>query len=116
MSFVGSVNADTARVVALAYDGPVNRNPTSFQAGLKRQLVLLLVLLGLAGTVAVAILVSVPTAGYCLSGLVFATAFLRAVLPAERLGALIVRPRWIDVALLLTLSIALAVLSASPNL
>lgn len=99
-----------------AYDGRVNRNPASFQAGLNRQFLLLLVLLGLAGTVTVAVLVNVPTGGYCLAGLMAVTAILRAVMPAERLGALIVRPRWIDVAILLLLSLGLALLSASPNL
>ena len=59
---------------------------------------------------------SASLAGLLLAILLGVLAVLRAVLPVRAVGALAVRSRGLDVAVLLVLAISLAVLSSSPNL
>jgi len=64
----------------------------------------------------VGVLVSAASAGLVLALLLGILAVLRAVLPVRAVGALAVRSRGLDVAVLLVLAISLGVLSSSPNL
>ena len=83
---------------------------------MRRQAVLTLALLVLAGSIVVGVLVSAASAGLVLALLLGILAVLRAVLPVRAVGALAVRSRGLDVAVLLVLAISLGVLSSSPNL
>lgn len=63
------------------------------------------------------LMAGVPAAGTALGILILGLALLRAVLPVEALGALVVRMRIIDVATLIVLGTAVLLLSTtSPNL
>lgn len=77
---------------------------------------LTLALCALGVIIVLGVMVSVPLAGVLLSLLLLTLAVLRAVLPVRTVGALAVRSRLLDVAVLLVLAISLAVLSTSPNL
>ncbi|GAA4523040.1 DUF3017 domain-containing protein [Brachybacterium paraconglomeratum] len=92
------------------------RAPTSLAAAFQRQAVLTVALCVLGVIVAIAVLASVPLAGLLLAILLGVLAVLRAVLPVRAVGALAVRSRGLDVLVMLMLAVALAVLSASPNL
>ena len=74
------------------YDGRVRapRSPHTLRAAFRRQTVLALALSALA--------------------------LMRALLPVRAVGALAVRSRGLDVAVLLALALGIAVLSTSPNL
>lgn len=100
------------------YDGPVPQRsfPTTLSAALRRQAVLTCALCALGGIIVVGVLTSVPLAGGLLALLLGILAVLRAVLPIRAVGALAVRSRGLDVAVLLVLALSLAVLSSSPNL
>lgn len=91
-------------------------SPHTLGAALRRQAVLTLALLALAVTVAVGVLHSAPLAARGAAALLGVLAVLRAVLPVRRIGALAVRSRGLDVAVMAVLAIGLAVLSTSPNL
>ena len=95
---------------------PQSPYPTSLLAAVRRQAVLTLALLVLAGSIVVGVLVSAASAGLVLALLLGILAVLRAVLPVRAVGALAVRSRGLDVAVLLVLAISLGVLSSSPNL
>ena len=92
------------------------RSPFTLTAAFHRQAVLSLALSALGVIIVLGLLVSVPLAGVLLSLLLLCLAVLRAVLPVRAVGALAVRSRPLDVAVLLVLAISLAVLSTSPNL
>ncbi|MBB5830605.1 DUF3017 domain-containing protein [Brachybacterium aquaticum] len=92
------------------------RDPHSLGAALRRQAVLTLALLALAVIVPIGVLHSAPLAGRLLAALLLVLAAARAFLPVRVVGALAVRSRGLDVAFLLLLSIAIGVLSTSPNL
>ena len=57
-----------------------------------------------------------PLAGVLLAALLLVLALMRALLPVRAVGALAVRSRGLDVAVLLALALGIAVLSTSPNL
>lgn len=101
-----------------AYDGPVRapRSPHTLRAAFRRQTVLTLVLPALGLVVVIGALYSAPLAGALLASLLFVLALLRALLPVRAVGALAVRSRGLDVAVLLALALGIAVLSTSPNL
>lgn len=92
------------------------RSPHTLGAALRRQAVLTLALLALAVIVAVGVLVSAPVAARGTAALLGVLAVLRVVLPVRSIGALAVRSRGLDVAVMAVLAIGLAVLSTSPNL
>lgn len=92
------------------------RSPYTLAAAFRRQAVLTLALCALGGIVILGVLVSVPAAGMLLAVLLGTLAVLRAVLPVRSVGAIAVRSRGLDVAVLLVLAITIAVLSTSPNL
>lgn len=77
-------------------------------------LALALPVLGLV--VVIGALHSASLAGVLLAALLLVLALARALLPVRTVGALAVRSRGLDVAVLLALSLGLAVLSTSPNL
>ena len=95
---------------------PQRTSPTTLSAALRRQAVLAVALCALGVIVVLGVLVSASLAGVLLAGLLGVLAILRAVLPVRSVGALAVRSRGLDVAVLLLLAVALGVLSASPNL
>lgn len=92
------------------------RSPFTLRAALRRQAVLVLALCVLAAVVVLGLLGRAPTAGLLLAGLLGALALLRALLPTPAIGAVAVRGRATDVAVLGVLAIGLAVLSGAPNL
>ena len=92
------------------------RTPTTLAAAFQRQAVLTLALCALGAILVVAVVSSASLGGLLLAILLGVLALLRAVLPVRAVGALAVRSRGLDVAVLLLLAISLAVLSSSPNL
>ena len=100
------------------YHGSVleRRPPTSLAAAFQRQAVLTLALIALGGILVVGVISSAALAGLLLALLLGVLAVLRAVLPIRAVGALAVRSRGLDVAVLLLLAISLGLLSAAPNL
>lgn len=92
------------------------RPPTSLAAAFQRQAVLTLALIALGGILVVGVTSSASLAGLLLALLLGVLAVLRAVLPIRVVGALSVRSRGLDVAVLLVLAISLGVLSTAPNL
>lgn len=92
------------------------RSPTTLAAAFQRQAVLTVALCALGAILVVAVVSSASLGGLLLAILLGALALLRAVLPVRAVGALAVRSRGLDVAVLLLLAISLAVLSSSPNL
>lgn len=92
------------------------RTPTTLAAAFQRQAVLTVALCALGAILVVAVVSSASLGGLLLAILLGALALLRAVLPVRAVGALAVRSRGLDVAVLLLLAISLAVLSSSPNL
>lgn len=95
---------------------PERRSPFTLSAAVRRQAVLTVALCALAGIIAVGVLASAALAGVLLAALLGILAVLRAVLPLRVVGALAVRSRGHDVAVLLLLAVSLAVLSSAPNL
>ncbi|WP_422115384.1 DUF3017 domain-containing protein [Brachybacterium sp. UNK5269] len=91
-------------------------SPFTLAAALRRQAVLTTALAALAGVVGIGVLVSAPLAGVLLAALLVVLAGLRAVLPVRAVGALAVRSRGFDVAVLLGLALTIGVLTGSPNL
>ena len=112
------VGADARPVRRGPYDGIVleRRSPTTLTAAFQRQAVLTVALCALGGILVVGVVSSASLAGLLLAILLGVLAVLRAVLPVRAVGALAVRSRGLDVAVLLVLAISLAVLSSSPNL
>ncbi|NMA76907.1 MAG: DUF3017 domain-containing protein [Actinomycetales bacterium] len=92
------------------------RTPTTLAAAFQRQAVLTVALCALGAILVVAVVSSASLGGLLLAILLGVLALLRAVLPVRAVGALAVRSRGLDVAVLLLLAISLAVLSSSPNL
>ncbi|MGP9539539.1 DUF3017 domain-containing protein [Brachybacterium sp. AOP43-C2-M15] len=92
------------------------RSPLTATAAVHRQVALTLALCALGAIIAVGVLSSAPLAGVLLAGLLGVLAVLRAVLPVRMIGALAVRSRGADVAVLLLLAVSIGVLSTSPNL
>ena len=103
---------------AAPYDGPVISDPSPFtvRAALRRQAVLTMALLALAVILMVGALGAVPLAGMLLAALMAVLAVVRLVLPTAAVGALAVRSRAVDAAVMLVIAAGLAVLSTSPNL
>ncbi|WP_414644507.1 DUF3017 domain-containing protein [Brachybacterium sp.] len=95
---------------------PQQRSPFTISAAVRRQAVLSSALVALGLIIVLGVLVSAPLAGGLLAALLGILAVLRAVLPIRAVGALAVRSRALDVAVLLLLAVSLAVLSAAPNL
>ncbi|WP_394215494.1 DUF3017 domain-containing protein [Brachybacterium vulturis] len=95
---------------------PQRRSPFTVSAAVRRQSVLTLALGALGAIIAVGVLFSAALAGLLLAVLLGSLAVLRAALPVRVVGALAVRSRGFDVAVLLMLAISLGVLSTSPNL
>ena len=91
-------------------------SPYSFSAAVRRQAVLTSALCALAVIILLGVLHSAALAGLLLAVLLGVLAVLRAALPVRAVGALAVRSRGLDVAVLLVLAISLGVLSTSPNL
>ena len=60
--------------------------------------------------------VSASLAGILLSALLLALALLRVLLPVRAVGALAVRSRGLDTAVLVVLALGIAALATSPNL
>lgn len=100
------------------YDGRVTTEPSPFtlRAAFRRQAVLTVALVLLVAIVGVGATGAVPLAGMLLAGLLVALAVLRLVLPTRKVGALAVRSRGLDAAVMLIIAAGLAVLSTSPNL
>ena len=92
------------------------RPPTSLAAAFQRQAVLTLALIALGGILVVGVISSAALSGLLLAILLVVLAVLRAVLPIRAVGALAVRSRGLDVAVLLLLAISLGLLSTAPNL
>lgn len=97
-------------------DVPQRRSPFTLSAALRRQAVLSGALCALLAIVVLGVLYSAPLAGLLLAALLIVLAMLRATLPVRVVGALAVRSRTVDVAVLVVLAISLGVLSSSPNL
>lgn len=95
---------------------PRDPSPYTLRAALRRQAVLVAVLLALAVIIVIGATGHAPLAGMLLAIELAVLALLRAVLPTHRVGALAVRPRPVDVTMLLGLAIGLAFLSGTPNL
>lgn len=95
---------------------PTDRSPFTLRAALRRQAVLAAALPLLAAAVLVGIAGHAPLAGGLLAALLLGLAAARLVLPTRSVGALAVRSRGVDVAVMAVLGLALAVLSGSPNL
>lgn len=91
-------------------------SPYTLRAALRRQTVLTCALVALAAIGAVALSGRVPLAGALCAILLGVLAVIRALAPTERVGALAVRSRGIDVSVLASLAIGLGVLSTTPNL
>lgn len=108
-----------ARVtVRYPYHGrmPPARSPHTLGAAFRRQAVLTLALSALALIVVIGTAVSASLAGILLSALLLSLALLRALLPVRAVGALAVRSRGLDTAVLLVLALSIAALTTSPNL
>jgi hypothetical protein len=108
-----------ARVtVRYPYHGrmPATRSPHTLGAAFRRQAVLTLALSALALIVVIGTVVSASLAGILLSALLLSLALLRALLPVRAVGALAVRSRGLDTAVLLVLALSIAALTTSPNL
>ena len=91
---------------------PRARSPYTLRAALRRQRPLLVALLVALAIVLIGAAGNVPLAGRAMGILMLV---LLAV-PAQRLGALVVRTRLLDAAVLLALGAGLIALSAAPNL
>lgn len=96
--------------------GPRSRSPYTLGAALRRQALLIAVLVALVLILAIGLAGEVPAAGAALGGLLLVVALLRCALPVRRLGALVVRARWIDVSVLCVLGTGLLLMSGAPNL
>lgn len=99
-----------------AAHGRGRRDPHTFGAAVRRQIALILTLVALAVVVAVGLVGDVPSAGRLLTGLLVVVAIVRLAVPVQRLGALAVRARGVDVGILLVLAVGIGVLSGAPNL
>ena len=95
---------------------PAPRSPHTLRAAFRRQAVLTLALVALALIVVLGATVSASLAGILLSALLLALALLRALLPVRAVGALAVRSRGLDTAVLVVLALGIAALATSPNL
>lgn len=93
-----------------------DRSPFTVRAAFRRQAVLTAALLAVLVIVGIGMTGAVPLAGALLAGLLAVLAVLRLALPTCRVGALAVRSRGLDAAVLLVIAVGLAVLSGSPNL
>ncbi|WP_114853725.1 DUF3017 domain-containing protein [Brachybacterium sp. YJGR34] len=93
-----------------------SRSPFTLGAALRRQAVLTASLVATGAIVVVGVVISAPLAGLLLASLLGVLALLRAVLPVRVVGALAVRTRGLDVAVLVLLAVGIGVLSGSPNL
>lgn len=96
--------------------GVSRRSPFTLRAAVRRQAVLTWALVSLALIGVVALSGRVPLAGMLTALLLGFLAVTRATRPTEKVGALAVRSRAIDVTVLATLAVGLAVLSMTPNL
>lgn len=95
---------------------PDRASPYTVRAALRRQAVLLVALPVLVVIVVIGALGHAPLAGVLLAAELGVLALVRAVLPVRAVGALAVRHRPIDVAVLLALAVGLLFLAGSPNL
>lgn len=99
-----------------ATHGHGDHDPHTFGAAVHRQIALILTLVALVVVIGIALAGAVPLAGRLLTGLLLVVAFVRLVVPVQKLGALAVRARGIDVTFLLILAVGIGVLSGAPNL
>lgn len=96
---------------------PSDPSPFTLRAAFRRQIVLTAALLVLGVIVVIGAVGLVPLAGILLACLLGVLALVRLLLPTRMVGALAVRSRGVDVAVLLVLAVGLAVLAtSSPNL
>lgn len=95
---------------------PRARSPYTLRAALRRQRPLLVALLVALAIVLIGAAGNVPLAGRAMGILMLVLAGVRLAVPAQRLGALVVRTRLLDAAVLLALGAGLIALSAAPNL
>lgn len=95
---------------------PDRASPYTVRAALRRQAVLLVALPVLVVIIVIGALGHAPLAGVLLAAELGVLALVRAVLPVSAVGALAVRHRPIDVAVLLALAVGLLFLAGSPNL
>jgi len=95
---------------------PRDRSPFTLRAALRRQAVLVGALVVLVAIVAIGATGRAPLAGMLLAGELVVLALLRALLSAQAVGALAVRPRPVDVTIMLVLAAGLFALVGAPNL
>lgn len=95
---------------------PRRSSPFTVRAAVRRQAVLVVALPVLMGILAIGMTGHAPLAGALLAIELLILAAVRALLPTQVVGALAVRPRPIDVAVMAVLGIAILLLSGAPNL
>lgn len=95
---------------------PRETSPYTLRAALRRQAVLVAALPVLAVIIAIGATGRAPLAGLLLAAELAVLALVRALLPTHSVGALAVRPRSVDVTVLMVLAVGLAFLSGTPNL
>jgi len=95
---------------------PRDRSPFTLRAALRRQAVLVCALVVLVVIVVIGATGRAPLAGVLLGGELVVLALLRALLSAQAVGALAIRPRPVDVTVMLVLAAGLFALAGAPNL
>lgn len=91
-------------------------SPFTARAALRRQAVLVVALPVLALIIVIGAMGRAPLAGSLLAIELLVLALVRAVLPTRVVGALAVRPRLVDVAVMICLAVGLISLVGAPNL
>lgn len=95
---------------------PRDRSPFTLRAAIRRQAVLIAALVVLGVVVAVGATGRAPLAGTLLGIELVILAVLRLTLPTRVVGALAVRQRLVDAAVLLVLGLGILALVGAPNL
>lgn len=95
---------------------PRDRSPFTLRAAIRRQAVLIAALVVLGVVVAVGATGRAPLAGTLLGIELVILAVLRLTLPTRVVGALAVRQRLVDAAVLLVLGLGTLALVGAPNL
>ncbi|GAB2534634.1 DUF3017 domain-containing protein [Brachybacterium huguangmaarense] len=95
---------------------PSDRSPFTLRAAIRRQAVLIAALVVLGVVVAVGATGRAPLAGTLLGIELVILAVLRLTLPTRVVGALAVRQRLVDAAVLLVLGLGTLALVGAPNL
>lgn len=91
-------------------------SPFTLRAAFRRQTVLTIALPLLAVCVVIGIAGHAVLAGLLIAALLLVLAAVRLLLPTRAVGALAVRSRVTDTAVMLVMALAIGVLSGSPNL